>query len=67
MNDAMEWAGFALITAFAYCIWPPAAIGVAGVVLVVKANARSMRGRPAKAPLLDRLVRALVALRGSTP
>jgi hypothetical protein len=68
LNTLLELAGFACLVACAYFVWPPAALGVAGVVLVVTANLRAAaaKPRPARLPLLERLARAAAAYRGGS-
>lgn len=66
LNTVMEWAGFACLVAFGAFVWPPAALLVAGVVLVVVANARAAAARPRRRPAVhwtERLARALHAYR----
>lgn len=43
VNDVTEWLGFACLVAFGFFIWPPAALLVAGLVLVAVANMRELR------------------------
>lgn len=66
-NDVMEWAGLACLVGCAYLIWPPAALGVAGVILVVMANMRQVQagGRKPGPGLLERLAQAAAAYRGA--
>lgn len=72
VDNLMEAAGLVLLVAFAHAVWPPAALLVSGVILIVAGNRRAVarqrqqagsEARPAT-PLLDRLVRAIQALRG---
>lgn len=64
LDNLMQAAGFALLVVFAYLCWPPAALLVAGLVLLLVANVRSVRRRPAgRPPALERLARALAAYR----
>ncbi|MFG2056680.1 hypothetical protein ACGFI9_21920 [Micromonospora sp. NPDC048930] len=66
LNTSMEWVGFCCLVAFGWCVWPPAALLVAGVVLVVVANARAVAAkpkRPAAVHWTERLARALSAYR----
>lgn len=66
INTAMEWAGFGCLVAFGWFCWPPAALLVAGVVLVVVANARAVAAkpkRPAAVHWTERLARAAAAYR----
>ncbi|WP_084963741.1 hypothetical protein [Thermoactinospora rubra] len=42
-DNLIETAGFGLLIAFAYFVWPPAALLVAGLVLLLVANVRSAR------------------------
>ena len=68
LNGLMEWAGYACAVACGYLIWPPVALGVAAVVLVVTANLRDAAARPAKPAKVhwtERLTRALAIWRGS--
>lgn len=43
LNDLIELVGYALITAFAWFVWPPAVLLVAGILLVLLANVRAVR------------------------
>lgn len=43
LNEAAEKLGFGLLIAFAYLCWPPAALLVAGLLLIAWANVRSAR------------------------
>lgn len=64
VDNLLQAAGFALLIAFAYLCWPPAALLVAGLVLLVVAQARSVRRRPAgRVRLSERLARVLAAYR----
>ncbi len=66
VNTAMEWAGFCCLVAFGWFCWPPAALLVAGVVLVVVANARAAAAKPKRRPAVhwsERLARAAAAYR----
>ncbi len=68
VNNTLEWAGYLCLVACAYFVWPPAAFGVAGVILVVVANLRDAAARPvkpAKVHWTERLMRALAVYRGS--
>ena len=66
INTLLELAGFALLVAFAYACWPPAALAAAGVILVVTSNVRAAAAapRPARAHWTVRTAQALAALRG---
>lgn len=70
VNDLIEYGGFACIVAFFWFVWPPATLASAGVLLVLIAYARERRreqlasGRKPTKPWLERLIDALVALRG---
>lgn len=67
-NSLMEWVGYGCAVACGYYVWPPAALGVAAVVLVVTANLRDAAARPArpaKVHWTERLTRALAIWRGS--
>lgn len=50
VNDLIELVGYALIAAFAWFVWPPLVLLVAGVLLVLLANVRAIRGRAAAKP-----------------
>lgn len=65
INSLVEWAGFACLVGFAYLCWPPAALLVAGLVLLLVANARAARNDPTRPRLAERVARALAAYRGS--
>jgi hypothetical protein len=43
--DVLEAVGLLLLVVFAFLVWPPAAVGVAGVLLVVGANLRAQRAK----------------------
>lgn len=43
MNALLELLGMACLIAFAYLIFPPAALAVAGVLLILVANLRNAR------------------------
>lgn len=62
IENVLECAGFGLLVGFAYAVWPPAALLVAGLVCLLVANVRAARktGRPR---LADRLASALAAYR----
>lgn len=45
MNDLIELVGFALIATFAWFVWPPLVLLVAGLLLVLLANVRALRAR----------------------
>lgn len=79
VDGVMELAGLALIVAFAYVVWAPAALVTAGVILFLAGNGRALKrkraeaaelakaeGRqvPASRPLLERIVSAYAAYRG---
>lgn len=65
INSLLEWAGLACLVGCAYLIWPPAALGVAGLVLVVMANMRQVKaaGRKPGPGVLERLARAAAVYR----
>lgn len=63
MNELLEVAGFLCLVAFAYFVWPPAALLVAGVVLIVVANQRAAQGRPDRVRFSERVARAFAAYR----
>lgn len=63
VNELLEAVGFICLVAFAYFVWPPAALLVAGVVLIVVANLRAAAKRPDRVRLSERLARALAAYR----
>lgn len=68
LNSLLEWLGYGFLVVCAYFVWPPAAFGVAGVVLVVVANLRDAAARPAKPAKThwtERLAKALAIWRGS--
>ncbi len=68
VNNTLEAIGILLLVAFAFVLWPPAALAAAGVVLVVVANVRAARASRTDRPRLsERLARALAAYRGTTP
>jgi hypothetical protein len=48
VNTLLECVGVALIVAFAYIVWPPSALLVAGTFLVLTANVLDRRQRKAK-------------------
>lgn len=61
-NNLLEAAGYALIVAFLWFVWPPLALLGAGVLLVVVANVRA--NRPASAGrVMARLAAAAAAAR----
>jgi hypothetical protein len=60
-NALTEWAGFACLVGFAYFVWPPAALLVAGLVLLLVANVRAARRRDPNAPPAGRAGRQGVA------
>lgn len=64
-DNLIEAVGFCLLVAFAYFVWPPATLLVAGTGLLLVANVRSGRKARAKGPagpgLFERLVRAWMA------
>jgi hypothetical protein len=66
LNTVLEWAGFGCLVGFGAFVWPPAALAVAGLVLVVTANAQAARARPKplRTPLLERIARAIAAYQG---
>ncbi|MFI6296718.1 hypothetical protein ACIBEJ_34370 [Nonomuraea sp. NPDC050790] len=70
-DNLIEALGFGLLIAFAYFVWPPAALLVAGVGLLIVANVRSGRKTRASGPVapgrLERLVRAWLASKGAQP
>ncbi|NJP33694.1 hypothetical protein [Micromonospora thermarum] len=69
LNNAMELAGYLCLVAFGYAVWPPAALLVAGVVLVVTSNARAAAAKPKRRPTVhwtERLARALAAYRAGS-
>lgn len=43
LNDLIELVGYGLIATFAWFVWPPLVLLVAGVLLVLVANVRSIR------------------------
>lgn len=45
VDNLMELAGLALLVAFAFVVWAPAALFASGVILFVAANARAVRRR----------------------
>jgi hypothetical protein len=49
VSNIAELFGYALIVAFLYILWPPAALLGAGVLLVLWANVRTSNGRTAAA------------------
>lgn len=63
-DDVQEALGFLCLVGFGYFVWPPAALLVAGVVLVVTANMRAAQRRPDRVRFADRIARALAAYRG---
>ncbi|GAA3550751.1 hypothetical protein GCM10022419_033780 [Nonomuraea rosea] len=71
LDNLLEGLGFCLLIAFAWFVWPPAALLVAGVGLLVVANVRSGRKAQAKGPAVpgrvERLVRVWLASKGSQP
>ena len=50
MNDLIELVGYALIATFAWFVWPPAVLLVAGLLLVLMANVRAIRRNRVPAP-----------------
>lgn len=68
VNNLLEVAGFVLLVVFAWFVWPPAAALVAGLILIVVANMRAAKRRPAGPRFTDRLARVLAAYRaGGSP
>lgn len=61
VNKLIEALGFSLIIAAAYFVWPPAALLVGGLVLLLVANVRAARKITPGPGLLERLVRAALA------
>jgi hypothetical protein len=45
VNNLLELAGYGLVIAFLWFVWPPLVLLGAGVLLVVAANVRAGRGR----------------------
>jgi hypothetical protein len=45
LNNLIELLGFALIATFAWFVWPPLVLLVAGLLLVLLANVRPARAR----------------------
>lgn len=45
MSNFIEAAGYALIVAFLYAVWPPLALLGAGLLLVAYANVRAARAQ----------------------
>lgn len=45
LNNLLEFAGFVCLVAFAFLLWPPAALLVAGVGLVAAGVAGDFGGR----------------------
>ena len=43
VNQLLELLGMALLVAFAYLLYPPAALAVAGLLLILVANLRAVR------------------------
>lgn len=64
INAAGEVLGFACLVAFAYLVWPPAALATAGVILIVTCNLRAAAAAPKRERILDRVARAIAAYRG---
>lgn len=68
VNNALQLAGFALLIGFSWFVWEPAPLLVAGVLLVVWAEARQVRARRADQKAgpgaVDRVLAAIVAYRG---
>jgi hypothetical protein len=60
LHDLQEWAGYAAGVAAAYLGFVPAgrALLLAGVILVVTANAKAAASRPRKPRRFDRMVTA---------
>jgi hypothetical protein len=48
VNNLLELLGFCLIAAFAWFVWPPLVLLIAGLLLVLLANVRPMRARRTK-------------------
>ncbi|MEV4173992.1 hypothetical protein [Nonomuraea sp. NPDC049709] len=70
-DNLIEALGFCLVISFAWFVWPPAALLVAGVGFLVVANVRSARKARAQGSVapgrVERLVRAWLASKGSQP
>lgn len=75
-DDLIEAAGFCLLIGFAYFVWPPATLLVAGVGLLLVANVRSARkekaqaeaqGKPTTPGPVERLVRMWLASKAEPP
>lgn len=50
LNDLIELVGFVCLAAFAWFVWPPLVLLVAGLLLVLLANVRAVRSRRAVDP-----------------
>lgn len=65
LDNLLEAAGFGLLIAFAWFVWPPAALLAAGLVLLLVANVRSARKAKAAGKavpgFVERVVRAWLA------
>lgn len=48
VNQLLELLGMCLLVAFAYLLFPPAALAVAGVLLILVANMRAIRASTSK-------------------
>lgn len=62
LDNLLEFLGLLCLIAFAYFVWPPAALLVAGLILVVTSNLRTARRKPAdtdRPRLRQRMARAL--------
>lgn len=67
VNKLIETLGFVLVIAFAYFVWPPAALLTGGLVLLLVANVRAARKKDPGPGLLERLVRAFLASKVEAP
>lgn len=45
LNDLIELLGFAMVITFAWFVWPPLTLLVAGLLLILLANVRALRAR----------------------
>jgi hypothetical protein len=45
VDDFLEFAGFVLVIGFLWFVWPPLVLLGAGLLLVMRANTRTRKGR----------------------
>ena len=65
LHNLMEFAGLACLVAFAYFVWPPAALLAAGLELIVVANMRDLAADPTRVSMVERIARAVAAYRAA--